>query len=593
MVYRAKEMRIEPERCVELAGHFNLRGKVHADEELYCVGEDRRLLALYRNSGAFWYADFDKLNNPAYKADLFNKGDAPRRAIQFLQEHAWLPEETILDSTYRAPMERVDGRRRRRRTACMNHCCVEFRAAYDRLHSYGPGGKIKVYLGDEGEIIGLFHSLRPVAEFGSYRLHSAGKVARLLFKKLGAPSAGIQIRELRLAYHTESPTMPGGFAHPVYVFTLAAPVPSRGRKRSRMVEFVTHPMPATTFHPIVTIDAPSRALSIHQGERLTLSADITGGTPPFTVSWDSNVDGHLSDAPFLVTNKLSVASQRDRITSHTIKVTVFDSHGLRDSHQILVTVHPQGPLPAAEPRRTVPDDVGDPYVGVEWCNIYHGTPGLADISGTDESARGFRQEMERLSNWSSRFDWGNDAAWEQDFKFSTAPGGGTDYRWVDNVHFAFFAGHGSPGAFYFGSTVDDHEMRAQDAQWGDGRCNWIVLHACQTMRANFGWTVWCNAFRGLHQMLGFHTNTEGSIPALGTRLAFWMSFVLPFWGQAFDIRAAWQLACMECFDSSMEYAVIYAGQSGTDTHNDHLPGYGPVSPDPTSPNYWVYYRGSC
>jgi hypothetical protein len=62
---------------------------------------------------------------------------------------------------------------------------------------------------------------------------------------------------------------------------------------------------------------------------------------------------------------------------------------------------------------------------------------------------------------------------------------------------------------------------------------------------------------------------------------------------AFDMQTAWKLACTECFDSSREYAVIYAGQSGTDTYNDHLPGYGDVSADPTSPNYWVYYRGTC
>jgi hypothetical protein len=239
------------------------------------------------------------------------------------------------------------------------------------------------------------------------------------------------------------------------------------------------------------------------------------------------------------------------------------------------------------------NDSADPYFGVEWCNVYHGFPGLADISGTDGSAQGFKNVMATLPGWSSRFDWGNDGAWEQDFKYASAPGGGTDSYWADNVHFAYFAGHGSPGSFWFGSAVDDHEMRAQDSRWGDSILNWIVLHACQTMRSNFGWTVWCDSFKGLHQMFGFHTNTEGSTPPLGSRFAFWMSFrVLP-WIDAFDMQTAWKLACNECFDSSVEYAVIYAGQSGTDTYNDHLPGYGFVSPDPTSPSFWAYYRGTC
>jgi hypothetical protein len=94
-------------------------------------------------------------------------------------------------------------------------------------------------------------------------------------------------------------------------------------------------------------------------------------------------------------------------------------------------------------------------------------------------------------------------------------------------------------------------------------------------------------------MFGFHTNTEGSTPPLGSRFAFWLAFRIFPWMDAFDMQTAWKIACTECFDSSMEYAVMYAGQTGTDTYNDHLPGYGHVSSDPTSPSYWAYYKGSC
>lgn len=93
-------------------------------------------------------------------------------------------------------------------------------------------------------------------------------------------------------------------------------------------------------------------------------------------------------------------------------------------------------------------------------------------------------------------------------------------------------------------------------------------------------------------MFGFHTNTEGSPPPLGSRFAFWAGLSLPIIG-AFDLRTAWRLACSECFDASVENAVIYANQAGTDTQNDHLPGFGQVSADPSSPNVWVYSKQSC
>jgi hypothetical protein len=336
-------------------------------------------------------------------------------------------------------------------------------------------------------------------------------------------------------------------------------------------------------------------MEIKQGEPLSLSCKVIGGTRPFKFCWESDLDGQLGDESILHVNRLSVSHRERRITSHTIKVTVTDRCGNQDTHQVAVKVSPKEErreLPSAASTKTVSHtDPDDPYVGVEWCNLYHGS--APNISGTDASAQGFKNHIQSLPGWSSRFDWGNDNAWEEDFKFTSAPGGGTDPFWADNVNFAFFAGHGSSGSFWFGSTVDDHEQRAQDSRWGDGILNWVVLHACQTMRANFEWDVWCDAFKGLHQMFGFHTNTEGSDPPLGARFAFWMSFRILPWMDGFDMQTAWRLACTECFDSSMEHASIYAGQSGTDTYNDHLPGYGHVSADPTTPTYWVYSKGTC
>ena len=94
-------------------------------------------------------------------------------------------------------------------------------------------------------------------------------------------------------------------------------------------------------------------------------------------------------------------------------------------------------------------------------------------------------------------------------------------------------------------------------------------------------------------MFGFHTTTQGSTPPLGSRFAFWSSFGSLPRMEAFDLQTAWRLACNDCFDASVENAVIYANQAGTDTYNDHLPGYGYVSPDPTSPNVWCYYKQTC
>jgi hypothetical protein len=590
-VYEIEKIEAQPEMIRELAIRFKIEGEVESKEDIYLISQNGRAVAMYRKTGAFWYADLAKIHNKDYRPELPSEDEAIKIATEFLKHDEWLPKGAILDGVHRGVFEQVEGKNRERKSEWANHLCVDFRFAFKELRTYGPGAKIKVYVGDKGEVIGLFRAVPSLRQYKEYPVISCDELRTALGCKLGVPLKGIKFRGVKLAYHAESCVLNTGFVQPVYVFVLATPIKGKRRREATMVEFETHPLPATKFAPIAAIKAPTSGIEVRQDKPFTLSYDLIGGTPPFKVSWDSNVDGHLSDEQILVAKKLSIAYREGSVTSHTIKVTVTDANGMQDSHQVLVKVLPREGRGTSTKVRPKPKSPDDPYVGVEWCNIYHGI--APDISGTDESAQGFKDHIKNLSGWSSRFDWGNDGAWEQDFKFATAPGGGTDSFWIDNVDFAFFAGHGGPGSFWFGSAVDDHEMRAQDARWGDGIVNWIVLHACQTMKANFGWTVWCNAFNGLHQMFGFHTNTEGSTPPLGSRFALWMSMKWPFLWEAFEMQTAWKLACSECFDSSVEYAVIYAGQSGTDTYRDHLPNYGYVSPDPTSPTFWVYYKSTC
>jgi hypothetical protein len=590
LVYETEKPKVSDEMFYKLAKEFEIDGKIQSKDDISLVSQQEKKMGMYKKSGAFWYADFAKLHNPSYKPELPSENDARDIAIKYLTQKNRFPDNAVLDSTRRNVFERVEGDKRDRAEQ-PNNVTVDFRFSVNGLNTYGPGAKIKVYVGHDGEVIGLFHAMRQFREYAKFACLSKEDLEEILKRKLGLSLERIEVKDVKLAYHAESCVLNTRFVQPVYIFTLAASVKGKRGKGRATVEFLTHPLPATIFAPIVTIETDSSPMEIRQGEKLTLTCSMKGGTEPFSYSWESNIDGHLGNDSVLQTTGLSVARRDGRITSHTIKVTVTDGRGMQDSHQVLVKVHPGEQVTRFEKEKRQAVDPDDPYVGVEWCNIYHGTPGLADISGTDTSAQGFNNYIKSRKNWSSRFEWGNDNAWEEDFKFANAPGGGTDSDWSDAVDFAFFAGHGSLGAFYFGSTVDDHTMVAQDARWGDGRLKWIVLHACQTMQANFAWTVWDPVFKGLHQMFGFHTNTEGSTPPLGSRFAAWMAAFSPFF--VFSMQTAWKQACTECFDSSVEYAVIYANQTGTDTSKDFLPGYGYVSPDPTSPSVWTYYKGSC
>jgi hypothetical protein len=592
-VFEVAEPEFDPHRHANFAKELGIRAKPQEHAGLLVTAQNSRFFAHYPSSGAMWAGDFTKLHNPEYEAEVPSSRKSLQIASEYLREQGLLTEGRPARRVTEGTFERVEGEGRRTQHKWLNHRCVNLTQQIDGLECHGPGARTKVYIGSKGEILGMYHAPMRAKDYGEFPHRSERNMRRLLAAKLGVSLRKVELVRQQLVYHAESIVDFTRFVHPVYVYTLAGRS-RRQRRKSTAVEFELHPIPATTFAPVVTLEAPREEVAA--GSDVTMSCAIDGGTPPYRIHWESPIHGRLGDGKETRIHQIAAIERRGHLIPHTIRVTVVDANGMWDTHQVSLNVVPtaKGNVAQLEPvAGTFKEWGGANYVGVEWCNIYNGAPGLADISGTDDSALGFGDYIKSLSGWERRFAWGNNAAWEQDFKFATAPGGGTDTNWADNVHFAFFAGHGSSGNFYFGSTVDDHTMEAQHARWGDGMLNWIVLHACQTMRNNFAWTDWCDAFEGLHEMFGFHTNTQGSTPPLGSRFAFWSSFQIPIHWPALDLRTAWKVACTECFGSHREYAVIYAGQSGTDTHNDHLPGYGHVSADPTSPNYWVYYKGSC
>ncbi len=590
-IYQQQRLTIRPEDVKKLAARFGVKGKPQAAEDTHLLCEGKKVVIAHSVGPTFLYADFSKLDNPEYRPKLPSEEEAREAALAYLKENGWLPRNAVLDAVRSNQFERIEGRRRTRTTQ-FNNICVDLRLSLGPLNTYGPGAKIKVFLGAKNEVIGLFHAVPRLRKVAEVQLTTPRSLEKVLLRKFGLPPEQIELKDAALVYVVDSALSGNRLIQPAFVLTLAATTTPKRSRKPVTVEFLTHPLPASRFAPMLTIEASRAPIELAPNAPLRLSCAIQGGKAPYKIVWESNIDGVLGVGHKLQAEGLSTAHRERQVTCHTVKATVTDANGLQDSHSVLVRVRPSKGTAIRGTRPPRGDVPGDPFVGVEWCNLYHGAPGLADISGTDASAQGFEAGIQGLPGWSSRFDWGNDNAWEEDFKVLTAPGGGTDSYWADNVHFAFFAGHGSSGAFYFGSQIDDHQMLASDARWGDGILNWIALHACQTMRANFEWDVWCDSFQGLHEMFGFHTNTEGSTPPLGSRFAFWSSFIWP-WIGAFDLRTAWRLACSECFDASVENAVIYANQGGTDTQNDHLTGFGHVSADPTSPNSWVYSKQSC
>ncbi|MEA2075851.1 MAG: DUF6345 domain-containing protein, partial [Euryarchaeota archaeon] len=80
-------------------------------------------------------------------------------------------------------------------------------------------------------------------------------------------------------------------------------------------------------------------------------------------------------------------------------------------------------------------------VGVEWTNTYgfdyndpdEGLIHFGHLSGCDDDSTDFYNKLGN-DGWSKDFNWGDYAAYEEDFKKVSL--GGTDSDWIDEVDFA-------------------------------------------------------------------------------------------------------------------------------------------------------------
>lgn len=261
------------------------------------------------------------------------------------------------------------------------------------------------------------------------------------------------------------------------------------------------------------------------------------------------------------------------------KLEISKRRKLLASIMILVITFPISIVQAA-------DDANNREVGVEWVWNY-ASCGIGSVYNTGTDAQGFYNALGNIG-WTRVFNWGNGNAWESDFEKASV--GGSDNFYADAVDFAYFAGHGSPSAFYFGTPHDGDgawtcRVHTSEASWGETDLEWLVLKACQTLQfSNWGvFDRWRPAFQGLHQILGYDTiaydTTNTGSTFVKHMTGYWTGFWFwQTWHPPKQIKNAWWQANIDTQPSDVWSATL----STCDSWNDYLPGYGSVSSDASS-----------
>jgi hypothetical protein len=610
MIYAVKPVEVEPEYILTAAlSLFPAGVTVTGDEtdEIYYLSSEPYYLECSKNSASIWYADLSKLYNEYYiPEELPSEQEARETADEFLESligDGVIPENVGYEfSDIGETQTAIFDLDTEETETWINHLDVLYGfGELDGIPVEGPGAKIRVSIGDGGEVIGLHYVWREVQSPQAYPAIAEEEATEILKERLDVE---FETLEGELIYYAESECEKQDFLQPYYIFDGTVKIDGEE------VPISTQSIPATTFSPIARIDQPAYDAEFNEGETIQFVASVSGGESPYVYTWESDIDGVIGTGASFSTDHLSVGKVCEEIVPHDITLEVTDKNGnqaVAITSLKIVPVESTSILavaPAPEVIQTLStnspnDDYSDTEVGVYYINVISSGPEARWFAG--KCARRFRRQLTD-DGWLSKFTIKNTDVQETYFAYS-----GMDADpccGVDTVDFAYYvSGWGYPDhlkfAIYYGGT-----FYFEDARWGgnsgdvsgaEGDLEWIVLDApfCLSYFSDAGsvFSRWDQAFDGLHYVLGFASDTADS----RNRGKYFVQDMKGTW--MWSVRQAWIRATQKTQSGTGAY--LRAGTSRWQeeyaqegTLYDHLPGHGYVAPDPYPPYFLAYFSWS-
>ena len=176
----------------------------------------------------------------------------------------------------------------------------------------------------------------------------------------------------------------------------------------------------------------------------------------------------------------------------------------------------------------------------------------------------------------------------------------------------YMSSHGSydtgvPSTYGRGFSVWGNTVFNSDTiDWGKNDLEYFASHACRLLYHSSSNSVgrWIPAFKRLHYMFGFHTDSHsgknqkdrGEKFASAAALHLFFPLGFPFPVNPYKIRKAWKKACVETEGSSVKWAYLRAngettGGTWVDTYNEILETSEPNDPV-NNREFWTC-KGSC
>ena len=212
--------------------------------EGFSVGEGDHVLETYEESDSIWYSDMSKLvEEPEEPMDIKRalgvKSDdeiektARNRAEDFLKANDLLPKEAYPIGLEEAVFAAVELGEEEAAETVVTGVQTNFGFKLDGIDVVGPGAKIAVNFGSDGEIVGLFKAWREVKKDRSIPTIPPKEALEKfqnskVFAELKEDSK-VSVKKFYLAYYALPAFEPQEYLFPVYVFEGEVKTPSGGK----------------------------------------------------------------------------------------------------------------------------------------------------------------------------------------------------------------------------------------------------------------------------------------------------------------------------------------------------------------------------
>jgi hypothetical protein len=224
-----------------LAKRLRLDGKVREHAQRFLVEDPRGTLEVFEASGSLrWTRAAAAAGEPPDPGRLPSRDEAAAKAERFLADLALLDGRAQLaDVTYGEVIAAPRGGAPR--AAYPTEIHVHYRFTLNGIPVVGPGAKIQVTFGTDGQVSEFYRFWRETAAslppLPSYSLREAIALLRQdrAFLQLSPARARVQIRRIFLGYYAGPPRKHQGFLVPVYVFHGTVRTPAL-----RRYDFVRH-----------------------------------------------------------------------------------------------------------------------------------------------------------------------------------------------------------------------------------------------------------------------------------------------------------------------------------------------------------------